>query len=318
MSDERNPQRDPQNLDAIQAALESWDVPVASEHFRAQLREEFLALSADSSTNRAALPAAETTADQLDGWQVPAARPAFRAQLREEFLASAATMSTSAPAGSLRLLPRIALTLTAAAAAVLLFITFNRPAEATWQTVDFAQGASFQLDGEDVAQGQDEGVRRALDGGGCQLTTGDENLALLHVGEGVLLEFPAQTELRLVPQPRGEEGLIEVELIHGGLRIATTEEFQGRVLVHTPDTTIALSGHVLGIDVLPEGTCLCIVGGSASIQPLGDAGEEAFTVGDMSTTFVTRAGEVKHLPAGRVHHAEEMDQFFELRKKYLF
>ncbi len=150
------------------------------------------------------------------------------------------------------------------------------------------------------------------------MTTGKENLALIHLAEGVMLEFPAETELRFPPRPEGESGLFEVEVIKGGLHVATTVDFQGRVLVYTPDATISLSGHSVGVDVYPEGTCLCILDGTAGLKRRGDESAETLTIDSMSTAFVGRDGTITQPPKGNVHHLAEMEQFAELGDKYLY
>lgn len=298
----------------LRDALDGWDVPAARDGFRADLRARFLAGDAEYSD---AEYSEQQVVAELDGWDVPAAREDFRRDLRGQFMAGAATPSEP-KAGKLFSFSRVAITLAAAAAVVLLYVNFTRPATESWRIVDFVQGASFELDGEVISEGAQAHFNKAYAGGGCFVSLGEEHLALVHLTEGVMLEFPAETELRLMPIPKGESGLIEIELLQGGLRVSTTEEFMGRVLVHTPEATIALTGDSIGVDVVPEGTCLCIVGGSAEMQRRGGDGADAFHVEGMSTAFMTSEGEIRQAPPGSVHHAEELEAFAELRDAHMY
>jgi hypothetical protein len=345
---QNNPPEIPEDL---RGALDDWQVPEANSSFRARQRHAFLAAA------KAGEPLTEEQAtEQLDKWESEPAREEFRAELRERFLSAAAEFreddSSDAAPAELRPvrgpqlrersraarpgMPKWAASILAVAAAGLLYFGLGGalpfgseapsstgildPSRQGWQTVNFVPGDEVLLDGTVKLTGEDERLAAAVTDGGCSLETGAENLSLIHYGEGVLLEFPPETELRFPLVSEGERGLVEIEVLRGGLRVATTEEFMGRVLVHTPHTTISLSGHSLGIDVYSEGTCICAGSGKAEIRPLKqfEGGPEQHDVGSATTRFIRPNGEVVSFPDGEVHHEKEMESIVELGDKYLY
>jgi hypothetical protein len=326
----------------LERALGDWSVSAARPEFRERQRRAFLA------AGKAGPGVSEAeTVERLEAWGSSPARGEFREQLRARFLEAAAdyTPATSSaatgpapvpeaqsegdlPSRPILRFPQVIGSLVAVAAALLLY--FNLTPEPIridsvdravqgWQPVNLVDGASFLLDGSEELINDDARLRDAFAYGDCSLSVGRDNLAMIHYGEGVLLEFPPSTTLRFLPRSEGEVGLIEIEVLTGGLRVATTDAFAGRILVYTPHTVVALSGHSLGIDVLPKGTCLCVQGGSAQVKAKkGDADSNAYSLGSHSTTFFTSGGQVREFPVGEVHHADEMDEFSALGEKYLY
>ncbi len=336
--------QDPEIPAELRAALDDWQTPIADAGFRARQRHAFLAAGKAGGP-----PSEEEAGAQLDSRQTEPAREGFRTMLRERFLAAAGEyredydesshelrpLAGGAPARPQPQLgmPKLLVGVLALAAAGLLYFGMGSnallgplesmpqdPSFPGWQTVNFVHGDEVVLDGNQRLSGSDERLGAALTLGGCSLETGGGKLSVIHYGEGVLLEFPPGTELRFPPVPKGERGLIEIVVERGGVRVATTDEFMGRILVHTPHTTIALSGPSMGIDVVEEGTCVCALAGDAQIRPLkeqeGSAG--GYNIGSGRTSFVRRSGAVVEFPEGDVHHSKELENFAELGNKYLY
>jgi len=334
---------------AVREALDDLRVAPARAEFRDALRSRFV--DAGAVCNR---ELSELEAELVEG-ELPAAAPAFREDLRARFLEAGAELRESkapaaatAPAvqprpaaraqrrtrrapqaeparGRLLTLPR-ALVAVAAAAALLIALFVLDPGGASvvvdplpasrWQPVEYAEGSGYVVDGVRFAANDGGGLDEALTEGDCRLETESADLSVIWLEEGVMLEFAKSSEIRVLPRPEGEHGLIEIEVLAGGVRVATTEQYPGRVLVHTPDMTIALSGHSLGVDVYSSGTCLCVLEGTAQMTLKSADGEESLELLSDSTTFVQR-GAVLKSDSG-VHHAEEMESFRELGRRYLY
>lgn len=328
----------------LREALDGLGASPANPEFRARLREQFLAAGQESgSANEVQV------LEGLSGWEQPVARPAFRQDLRERFLAAGADQSAKvvAPAprrvarrrarpkapvrpatGRLLSFRQAAVGLSAAAAlliAIFIFVPERDPVVTVtpvslgWQAVDVVDGASYSLDGADVARLDATQLERVFSRGDCSLSTGPANLILLHMGDGILLEITPGSEVEFPTRAGADPGLLEIEVRSGGLHVATTEAFQGRVVVTTPDTTIELSGTALGVDVLASGTCLCILGGEATLIPRGARDQEPLLAVFKSTTFIDRAdGLVVKQDRDAVYHKEEMAAFAALGDKHLF
>lgn len=328
----------------VREALDGLRVAPARAEFRAALRDRFLEAGAAVNAELADLEA------ELSERDLPGASPAFRDDLRERFLAAGAEARAAeaapaaaarpatraprrtrrdrreeAPAGRLLTFPRAIGALAAAAALVIAVFVFDpsdsrvvvEPTPSSrWQPVEVAASSGYVVDGVRFAASDGAALDEALTKGDCRLETGDADLSVLWLEEGVMLEFARSSEVRVLPTPEGEHGLIEIEVLAGGVRVATKESFMGRILVHTPDITVALAGHSLGVDVFSSGTCLCVLEGTAELTLTTDAGEESREVLSNSTTFVQR-GEVLKSADG-VHHVDEMESFLQLGERHLF
>lgn len=300
--------------DEVRAELDSWSPAAARPGFRAELRARFLAdqgaLVGESSTSPEL--GEEGLAARLAAYEPPAARPEFRARLRRDFLgAGRASRRAPTESGAGRLLSlRSVATLLAAAAALLLFLW------APWRSGATVGGSSVILNGEPVSYEERERLESSIERGDCSLSVGDEDLRVLTLDDGVFLEFPPGTDLRVLPRAPGERGLLELEVKTGGVRVSTREDFEGRILVHTPDAVISLAGPAIGIDVFPEGTCLCILDGAAEMSGKGQSpNSRRVSVGEMA--FVER-GESDFAVQGDLHHQRELEAFAETSDRYLF
>jgi len=170
------------------------------------------------------------------------------------------------------------------------------------------------LDSRGVSFSDRDSLARSFETGDCRFSVKEEPLSVVHLGEGVMLEFPGGTDFKLPPRAETKSDLIEIELLSGGLMLSTTDHFRGRILVHTPDMTIALAGQLLGVDVYPHGTCLCIIDGEAELTSSTNA--EPRHLSSNSTTFVKRDGG-ESIKEG-AHHLDVLSKFSTRRDKYLF
>ena len=315
--------------DELRSALDGWHPPAARAEFRASLRERVRAVSpaADGRATQSTFSAEEQleVERRLASNASPTARPEFRARLRDEFLRAgeeSADVQEKAPLRSVarRREPLTSLPLfvglAAAAALVLLFFApWNSSSDKSWHTVGDAVGLDYLLNGRHVSYADSRAVVDSFEKGDCEFRVGEADLSVVHLGEGVMLEFPSGSEFRLPARSKGESGLLEIDLLKGGLRVSTPAGYPGRILVRTPDTTISLAGESIGIDVVAKGTCLCIVNGEAELVPLSGK-RELMRAGKNSTAFVERNGAEKSMPG--VHHAKELEGFSARRDKYLY
>lgn len=323
----------------LRAALDAWQPGAARRSYRDSLREDFLEAG---STALGASPLSYQEAREVEGALAaspePVASPEFRAGLKERFLSAAAANSpttseappaaTTAPAAPRRRprrarpqsAPRRSFAVPAfvgvAAAALLLFFLgpWSAAPAAAWAPVGYVPGSVYVLNGESVSYSDRDSLVQSFGDGGCQISVNQEPLSVVHLGEGLMLEFPGGTDFKIPPRAESESDLVEIELLSGGLMLSTTDEFQGRVLVHTPDMTIALTGQLLGVDVYPHGTCLCIVDGEAEMT--SSEGSEARHISANSTTFVEREGGDSSKEGA--YHAEDLTKFSTRRDQYLF
>ncbi len=338
-----DPDRDgPQATPELRQALDAWQPSAARAEFRSQLRAQFLAAGQGEPDSPVLTELQQSQLEkELSGSEELTARSEFRERLRGEFLEAGADLAlkeepepqrTSGSRGArarhegesatphVARGPGLRMSLllggVAAAAAVLVFlvIPWSTPPSG-WRAVDFPSQTEFVIDGQAVSYADSGSLTGAFRKGDCRLSVGDVDLSVVHLGEGVMLEFPAGTRFRIPTRPEAESELLEIELLEGGLRVSTLEEFDGQLLVRTPDTSITLAGSLLGVDVDPRGTCLCIVEGTAEMSLAG--GEDEFRrLGANSTTFVERSG-VARSEVG-AHHAEDLSKFADRRDRYLF
>lgn len=300
-----------QELTELEAELVERELPGPSAAFRDEQRARFLDAGAaareDSASESAPAPAVQP-------------QPVSRAPRRTRLAAQAEPAR-----GRLLTFPR-ALAAVAAAAAILIAVFVLDPGATTivvdpvpaarWQPLEYAAGSGYVVDGVRFAANDGGGLDKALTKGDCRLETEDADLSVIWLEEGVMLELAKSSEIRVLPRPEGEHGLIEIEVLAGGVRVATTEQYLGRVLVHTPDMTVALAGQSLGVEVYSSGTCLCVLEGTAKMTLKGPGGDESRELLSDSTTFVERGTVLKSDPG--VYHAEEMESFLELGRRHLY
>lgn len=265
--------------------LDAWGAVPARQEFREELRARFVGAAGGG------IDGAELE-ERLRAYEVEPARPEFREGLRARFLSGARS------AARRRLGPRLVVPTLAAAAALLLLLL------GPWST---AGEVHYVLDGDVVAYAERERLSSSIEVGDCVLEVGEEDLSVLILDEGVFLEFPPSTDLRVLPRAAGDGGLLELEVRTGGVRVSTAEDFGGRIRVHTPDAVIDLSGHAVGIDVFPRGTCLCILEGEAEMSGL-EGGRAAHGLGQGESAFVHRGERGFELLDG-VHHRDELEDF---------
>jgi ferric-dicitrate binding protein FerR (iron transport regulator) len=297
----RGPGGDSLPSDELRSQLDAWQPPAARPEFRAELRERFLGSAVSESD--VGLTDAELTS-RLADHEPPPARSEFRARLRERFLGAGGSSrrhTTIARRPSLRVLAPV---LAAAASLVLLLW-------APWRG-----DPSFVLNGQLVSYAESEVLGSSIEHGECELSVGDEDLRVLTLDDGVFLEFPAGTDLRVLPRAQGESGLLELEVQTGGVRVSTREDFEGRILVHTPDAVISLSGPSVGIDVMPQGTCLCILEGVAEMSGKGQGARSRRVVGGEMAFF--ERGEADFRVRDELYHVRELETFARTSERYLF
>lgn len=317
----------------VEAQLAQASTTEARPDFKANLRDQFLNAGAKLASQKRPEPT-----PQVQAAAQPKAQPRLRAvpaspqpkssqpTAAKHVKRDSTRSSEAGPRRSRRaelerkprsmMAPMLVSTLAVAAALLLFFYGPWGSNGPTWQGVSPASADQLVIDGQPVSYTDQETLVDSFESGDCRFAIGKQELSVVHLGEGVMLEFPPATEFSIPARPEGEKGLIEIRIITGGLKISTADEFQGRVLVHTPDTTISLSGHLLGVDVYPHGTCLCIVDGEAEMTNAKEGGAPK-RVQSNSTTFITREDGKEQLQEG-AYHVDDLDDFSTRRDQFLF
>ena len=289
----------------LRAALDSVQAVPARAEFKAQLAKSFLAgchVSAESVGSSSEGASADAV---LDAWQVPMARPEFREALRAQFLAEEPVSDNVAPIHSIR--AYLAVAVAAAALVLFWFAPWKSAIHEGWHAIGFDHAKAtpvVAIDGEDVPYTDFAALNSAFHRG-CQIETSTEALQVLRVEEGVLLEIAEATRLEVARiVGKGDAMDLHFVITTGAFRVATGLEFKGRILIQTPDAEIELAGRSLGIDVLDNGTCLCVLEGEAKMTATDGTGELHLL--SNSTAFFPRAGSEGKMVEGMVHHGDPL------------
>jgi hypothetical protein len=299
----------------LRKALDSFSSTGARPEFKASLRDQFMSGGAAATVF--------TSQDELDMEArleqsvVPKAHSAFRESLRNEFLSAGGVNVEPVAARRSRRFGSAPIysALIAAAALVLFFVSPWNSTAPEWTSVGSTGSSDYVIDGQQVQYTDSASFTDSFDRGDCSFKIGKESLSVVQVGVGVMLEFPPGTEFKLPPNVEAASGPLEIRLLTGGLRVSTTPDFTRPVLVHTPDTTITLAGHSLGVDILAEGTCLCIESGDAQMIPTG-GDRTPVSVSKNTSTFIKHDGSAVLYKS--VHHKAEMTNFDKRTKKFLY
>jgi hypothetical protein len=222
-----------------------------------------------------AMPAAERRAQEAVRAlpRVPA-DPAFRARLAGEF----ATGALRAPERRIvaapwhRRAPVAWIAVPAAAAAALAVALLLNPGP-RWTLAGVSGGGNVVVDGRPVPMTHAADLERALRGGARVAVPEDAELELA-CGDRMMLVAAAGTEFVLPPAPGRWFGrAVSASIAHGTVRISTLAGFAGsRLVFHTPEAQVEVTGSTLAIIREQAGTCVCVLDGGVAVGP---------TAGDM-------------------------------------
>ncbi len=308
------PERDHEHEEELPAelrrALDAWQPAPAREEFRAQLAARFVTGESERLLSDDEQRAVE---ERLSEWRPAPARPEFRAALREAFIRGALRVRRT-PIYSFR---RVVVALaTAAAALFLLFGPWGVFGPTTVRVVDYTPGATLVIDGEAVPFEDSRSLMHTLEHGGCCLETSTEQLSMVWIGEGVLLELPGNSKVRF--RPRSGNGDLVLELESGGVYVSIKGTHEGRITVITPDAEIVMKGESrsLGVDLVEGGTCLCILDGGALMRSLPNGSVEY--IESNTTAYARRGVDELKLWRGEVHHLDPLVETAERSERYLY
>jgi len=210
-------------------------------------------------------PEQQAARQRLGSLSAAEADPDYRARLRRDF-----TRGVVSPARSRRPLllghPVIRWTLAAAALALILLGWANRgPA---WQVLLATPGGRIQLDGRTVKLRGSSDLSSRLHAG-AHLRTGDSTVVVLASPGDLVLEILPGTDVRLPATPRRWLArTIRASVDTGELRISTQARFHGaRLLVNTPEVSVAVTGTTLAVIRPDFGSCICVLEGTVRVAP---------------------------------------------------
>lgn len=302
-------------------------------------------------------PGAPMIEDALKRIPSPRPRAAFRAAVREEFVAHAAAAAPSvdhapargprhpldaprtrrapsgAPLSSGPLSWQVAAGLLAVAAAVVLLLRVPvEPAPGTrrdlaWEIVE--SGPVLQLDGRRTSTEDRAALRQAFDRARTVSTFAEPvvfqlaDRARFGLESRSLIQMPADDGVLddAGAEEGGGERDLSFELESGSLHVMTRPgEGVVTIVVTTPHSKVRITGSALTIDVLGEGTCICVASGEATVEVL--AGDPPIRVEKDSTCFVfadagkpaalgasSKLVSAEHLAAFRAFHERALAQF---------
>ena len=227
--------------------------------------------------------------DELRRLPGPEARAAFRAELRLRFVGedagrgvALAARAATPPVGGARAgapvappaKPRRARLAAAGLAALLLgvWFAFLRGGDAAPMRVTLSAvetDASVRVDGltlavPRVAPFDLPVATRRIETRGSRVR--------LQLGDQLLIECPADTELELVelPEVGRAGGRTRLALYRGTLRAVTGPGFAGRELwITTKDAQVEVTGTLFSIELSDQETCVCCREGLVHVRPLG-------------------------------------------------
>jgi ferric-dicitrate binding protein FerR (iron transport regulator) len=201
---------------------------------------------------------------------VPRAGAAFRTLLRDSFV----TGAFPAPARPIVPLPwyrRIGVWVAvpaAAAAALAVALVLNRgPA---WEMAPMPGEGVVVVDGRPIPLNHADDLARALRPGAKVVVPEDSEMRLASAGTMVLVATGG-TAFEVPSTPGrwfGRE--MRAGIDHGTVRILTHAGFGGaRLMVHTPEAEVAVTGTTLAIICEPAGTCVCVLEGEVRMGARG-------------------------------------------------
>jgi len=273
----------------VEAALEEWRMPRASEGFRNRCWDAFLGASTGA---RSAVRAAENAAVTAGGGNDQLERGRGRL---------------------LRFLPL------AAAVAVGLFLV---PGLLRGRFGSQKLGAaSLVVNGQTVSDPTVEELERLVAIPHCRVAESGETVIFRYAND-LLLEVDPGTEFS-IEEPNGGLIALAIQLDKGALRLSSKPEFTQRVSVRTPEGLIFMRGEALGVDVMGDsvmgggGTCICCLQGLAEVQPSAPDSNH-FRVRSNDSLFLPRgSGEIK-LMRDELHHRDPLVTLRESARTYYY
>jgi ferric-dicitrate binding protein FerR (iron transport regulator) len=197
----------------------------------------------------------------------PRADATFRERLKADF--TSGRIAEHEPRGSRPWYARAARPAALAAAAALVLTLaglLNRgPA---WEVTGSSGEGSVQVDGVPVPLSDLDAIRkRTRPGAEVQVPAGGE-VTITAAGTLAIL-LTGGTEMTVPPRAGRWLGRdAEIYVRAGEIRITTGPGFAGaRLTVHTPDALARVTGTTLAVIVAPEGTCVCVLEGTAELGP---------------------------------------------------
>ncbi|MDH3214884.1 MAG: FecR family protein [Candidatus Krumholzibacteria bacterium] len=134
------------------------------------------------------------------------------------------------------------------------------------ELLDVAGDGTVQVDERSLPTGDREALSRALRGG-ATVDVGEEVTLDLRVPRFAVYELTPGTRMTLPPAPGRWFGRAVVcSLEAGELRLKTGSRFQGaEMTVYTPHGMVVVTGTLLSIQSDADGTCVCVLEGTARV-----------------------------------------------------
>ena len=216
----------------------------------------------------------------------PRADTAFRARLQDDFVSGAIEVSGTREARSRArrktlpirgLTPRsrarvwIAASVAAAAALTIVIGTLNQGQK--WMVTGVRGDGIVLVDGESAPASDRTALNRLIvPGAEVKLPDGVE-IDLVSNG-AMALQLSRRTNLTIPPPPtRWINRHTEIHVRYGDIRMTTGPRFHGtRLNVVTPEAAVEVVGTTLAVIVQTNGTCVCVLEGTAQVGRVGTDG----------------------------------------------
>lgn len=208
-----------------------------------------------------------------------AADPAFREKLHERFVSGRLVPSARAQRGGRRTPYWVRWAAIPAAAAAVVALVFFLNRDAGWSIQPMSERGAIRVAGQPVDASVRGALARRLKPGVAVETGDDGHVELL--ADGVLLVEVMPASALTVPNARRSAGhdALAFGVTRGEVRLMTGPRFAGSDLeVTTPEGTVRITGTTVAIDRDDNGTCVCVMHGTAMVG--------------------TRAGDMEPVPSG--------------------
>jgi hypothetical protein len=209
-------------------------------------------------------PDQESTARDLRDLPQVEADATFRDQLRQSFVSGEIEVTGRRGAPHRRSpVRRLVVPLALAAAAVIAFMLLRPP---RLRVLDVIGDGVVRVDGRAIPTQARDDLAQTLREGAVVEVGPDVTLDLI-VPKGVVYELGPGTRMTIPQTPGRWSGrAVACSLSVGELRLRTGRGFNGAELtVHTPDGVVVVTGTLLSIAADAEGTCVCVLEGTAAV-----------------------------------------------------
>lgn len=239
---------------------------------------------------------------------VPVASPAFRARLKDQFLAERdsapePSASAGAPRGErTRIFPFVWPLVLAASVTLIVVFFLSRDANPRWRIVGTDGAGEFVVDGRPIHSSEKGRLLDAVQTA-REIETRETGLRL-QLNDDLVLELGPKTRVSQMSFPPAN--VYSIYTNTGSLRISTGPTFDGnRLRTLTDDMETVVVGTTFGIDVEPDGTCLCCVAGTVKCDARDGRGLQPTEAGRMCYAY--HSGKKPIWGSAVAQHAEPLE-----------